>query len=112
MVPIDHTENLMTIWCTFISTPTICQVLRNKFQYPSAKGFPNCYQMEKPLTTIRTYSDALKRFGFQEKPALIPKTPSDPRANERCKHRRKIIWFNLPYSMNVKTNIGKVFLNL
>ena len=53
---------------------------------------------------IRTHSDALKRCGFQ--------TPSDPHANERRKRRRKIIWFNPPYSMNVKTNIGKVFLNL
>ena len=26
--------------------------------------------------------------------------------------KRKIIWFNPPYSMNVKTNIGKKFLNL
>ena len=34
-------------------------------------------------------------------------TPSDPHANERRKHRPKIIWFNPPHPMNVKTNIGK-----
>ena len=28
------------------------------------------------------------------------------------KRKRKIIWFNPPYSMNVKTNIGKIFLQL
>ena len=53
---------------------------------------------------VRTYSDALKRCGFQ--------TPADPHANERRKRRRKIIWFNPPYPMNVKTNISKAFLNL
>ena len=32
-------------------------------------------------------------------------------ANENIrKGKRKIIWFNLPYSKKVKTNVGKVFL--
>ena len=61
---------------------------------------------------IRTYSDALKRCGFQEKLGFILEISSDPHANEGRRHRRKIIWFNPPYSINVKTNIGKVFLNL
>ena len=61
---------------------------------------------------IRTYSDTLKRCGFQEKPAFIPETPCNPNANERRKNRCKIICFNSPYSINVKTNIGKVFLNI
>ena len=30
----------------------------------------------------------------------------------KSKRKRKIIWFNPPYSMNVKTNIGKIFLQL
>ena len=61
---------------------------------------------------IRTYSDTLKRCGFQEKPDFIPETPCNPNANERRKNRCKIICFNSPYSINVKTNIGKVFLNI
>ena len=63
---------------------------------------------------IRTYSDTLKRCGFQEKPAFIPETPFSPNANERRKNRCKIIWFNPPYSINVKTNIDKVlyYLNI
>ena len=61
---------------------------------------------------IRTYSDALKKCGFLENPVFIPETPSDPHANDRRKRRRKIMWFNPRYSMNVKTNIGKIFLNL
>ena len=61
---------------------------------------------------IRAYSDALKKCGFLENPVFIPETPSDPHANDRRKRRRKIMWFNPRYSMNVKTNIGKIFLNL
>ena len=28
------------------------------------------------------------------------------------KHKRKVIWFNPPFSLNVKTNVGKIFLKL
>ena len=29
--------------------------------------------------------------------------------NQARKHKRDIIWYNPPYSVNVKTNIGKTF---
>ena len=32
--------------------------------------------------------------------------------NQKRKRKRNIIWFNPPYSKNVKTNIGKTFLQL
>ena len=35
-----------------------------------------------------------------------------PVENARRNRNRKVIWFNPPYSLNVKTNIGKVFLKL
>ena len=35
-----------------------------------------------------------------------------PIENARQNRNRKVIWFNPPYSLNVKTNIGKVFLKL
>ena len=35
-----------------------------------------------------------------------------PVENARWNRNRKVIWFNPPYSLNVKTNIGKVFLKL
>ena len=33
-----------------------------------------------------------------------------PVENARRNRNRKVIWFNPPYSLNVKTNMGKVFL--
>ena len=32
--------------------------------------------------------------------------------NDNKQRKRKIIWHNPPYSANIKTNIGKTFLNL
>ena len=32
--------------------------------------------------------------------------------NDNKQRKRKIIWYNPPYSANIKTNIGKTFLNL
>ena len=61
---------------------------------------------------IRTYNDALKRCEFQEKLVFVPEVPSDPPVNQRRKRKHKIIWFNPPYSKNVRTNIAKVFSNL
>ena len=33
-------------------------------------------------------------------------------ANQARKHKRAILWYNPPYSINVKTNIGKTFFKL
>ena len=54
----------------------------------------------------------MKRCGLQENPAFIPETPSDPYANERRKRRRKTVWFNSSYSLDMKTNVSKIFLFL
>ena len=35
-----------------------------------------------------------------------------PENSQKKKRKRKIIWFNPPYSKNVKTNVGKIFLKL
>ena len=38
--------------------------------------------------------------------------PKNNDENQKRKRKRNIIWFNPPYSKNVKTNIGKTFLQL
>ena len=53
-----------------------------------------------------TYDSALQRSGFTSK--LEYSQPSPPRRNRR----RNILWFNPPYSMNVRTNVGMHFLQL
>ena len=52
------------------------------------------------------YQAELQRSGYQHK--LEFQQPQVPKR----KRNRKIIWFNPPYSMNLKTNIGQKFLRL
>ena len=52
------------------------------------------------------YNTALKKSGFNEN---IKYSPSQPKQRNR---KRQIIWFNPPYSVNVKTNVGKLFMRL
>ena len=49
------------------------------------------------------YNIALKNSRFNENVTYIP-SPF-----KRQTRKRKIIWFNPPYSANVKTNVGKIF---
>ena len=57
------------------------------------------------------YKEALTESGFNDDIIYTPVAESNN--SERNKTRkRKIIWFNLLYSKNVETNIGKTFLKL
>ena len=55
--------------------------------------------------------EALTNSGFNDDMIYTPVIENNN--PERSKTRkRKMIWFNPPYSMNVETNIGKTFLKL
>ena len=53
----------------------------------------------------------LKNSGFRDKLTYVESNISE-RRNEKRKRNRKIIWFNRPYSKNVKINICKIFFKL
>ena len=56
------------------------------------------------------YEEALKKSGLNEKLSYTKNNSNNPHKKEEIRRRkRNIIWFNPPYSANVKTNIGKVF---
>ena len=55
------------------------------------------------------YQDALDKSGYKHK---LKYQANINTANNKKQRKRNIIWFNPPYSKNVKTNIGKIFLNL
>ena len=59
--------------------------------------------------TQNDYDKALKASGFQSGISYIEPTTNQ---NKKKSRQRKIIWFNPPYSENVETNIGRLFLNL
>ena len=56
-----------------------------------------------------TYQDALNKSGYNYN--LTYRKPS-PGTKHRKNRPRNIIWFNPPYSQNVKTKVGKCFLTL
>ena len=66
---------------------------------------------------IGIYNTALKNSGFDQ--TLIYGEQDEPTSdsvneeiNQTRKRKRNIIWYNPPYSMNVKTNAGKIFFIL
>ena len=57
-----------------------------------------------------TYEQALRNSGCSEELKYKNKDGEETTRNEeKRKIRRKIIWFNAPFSLSVKTNIGKLF---
>ena len=60
-----------------------------------------------------TYEQALRNSGFIEELKYKNKDGEERTRNEdKRKRRRKIIWFNPPFSLSVKTNIGKLFFKM
>ena len=62
--------------------------------------------------SIPIYEEALKKSGFHEKLEYVREEVDKHGKEEKKRRKRKIIWFNLPYSNNVKSNVGKQFLKL
>ena len=59
------------------------------------------------------YNEALKKSGFGHNIEFIGnETNNRENSGRRKKRTRKGIWFNPPYSKNVKTNVGKYFIQL
>ena len=59
--------------------------------------------------SVIPYQDALDKSGYKHELKYKANIDTDSNTKQR---KRNIIWFNPPYSKNVKTNIGKIFLNL
>ena len=58
--------------------------------------------------SIKIYNDALHESNFKETLQFLINNYK----NQKRKRKWNIIWFNPPYSKNVKTNIGKIFPQL
>ena len=57
---------------------------------------------------VQTYQNSLGHSSFSHKLEYMPHVTQQPRKNRQ----RNIIWFNPPFSKNVKTNIARSFLKL
>ena len=54
----------------------------------------------------------MKKSGYNNSLKYNPTQNQDKNNQQREQRKRKIIWFNPLYSLNVKTNLGKLFLKL
>ena len=62
---------------------------------------------------VKPYREALHKSGFEHKLKYVKHNENNDEEKKKKKSRkRKIIWNNPPFSMNVKTNIGKCFFKL
>ena len=59
--------------------------------------------------SVTQQQDALDKSGYKHK---LKHQANINTANNKNQRKRNIVWFNSSYSKNVKTNIGKIFLNL
>ena len=57
----------------------------------------------------KVYQEALERSGYTHK---LTYGQRDAPAKKPRSRKRKVIWFNPPYSKSVTTNVGKEFLKL
>ena len=58
------------------------------------------------------YEKALREAGHKITLTYKPKEDNNTDKDKKHKRKRKITWFNPPYSKHVKTNIGRKFLAL
>ena len=67
---------------------------------------------------VQPYQDALEASGYDAKLKFDPsvkeqqKEQDNPNKKKRKCRSRRVTWFNPPYSLNVKTSIGKVFFQI
>jgi hypothetical protein len=59
---------------------------------------------------VPVYRDALVKSGYTHKPEFDPEAATA--RNQNSNKKRKITWFNPPFSQNVTTKVGEKFLNL
>ena len=60
------------------------------------------------LSVAPIYQNALDQSGYKYKLKYEPPPPTPNTPNKR-QRKRRVIWWNPPYSANVKTNVGKLF---
>ena len=56
--------------------------------------------------SVTPYQGALEKSGYKHKHEHLGYITT---SNNKIQRKRNIIWFNSPYSKNIKTNIGKIF---
>ena len=107
MKAINPIVNPITTHFSLTAVQIILLQSRSNSQLQSTCGFhsyrPTKKRFQKPLLCTK----ALRRSNYQ---AALKYSPNN--SNKTRTRSRNIIWFNPPYSTNVRTNVGRNFLSL
>ena len=90
----NHPPNVIETYLSNLSSPKLSQTLSST------------EIIFKESTTHYKYN--FRQSGFNKK---LTYKPTDTNHQKHSKHKRKIIWFNPPFSKNVSTKIIKSFLS-
>ena len=110
MALLDLTINLTTKYSTYIRNPTTPPNIIKHIPASIETRLSNLSSTEIIFRESTThYENNLQQSGYNKK---LTYKPTDTNHQKHSKHKRKIIWFNPPFSKNVSTKIGKSFLSL
>ena len=117
---LDVTLNLNNIYKPFSKPNNEINYIQKESNHPPSiiKQLP--FSIESRLSILSSseeifnesapiYQDSLKKSGYDYKLKYQKNTST---ATSRQQRKRKKIWCNPPYSMNISTNVGCYFLNL
>ena len=90
-------------------TPNILQQLPKSIEKRISETSSNIDLFNR---SIKIYNDALHESNFKETLQFVIPATYNNDENQKRKRKRNIIWFNPPYSKNVKITIGKTFPQL
>ena len=122
---LDVTFNLNnSTYSPYIKDNHIPRYINTKSNHPTSiiKKIPNSIQTRISRNSSNKdifdknssiYNEALKKSGFTNTKISFDKTTKEMNNKEnKRKRRRNVIWFTPPFNVQVKTNIGRTFLQL
>ena len=110
MALVDLTINPVTNYSTYIQNPINSPNIIKHMPASIETRLSNLSSTETIFKESTThYENNLRQSGYNKK---LSYKPTDTKHQKHSKHKRKIIWFNPPFSKNVSTKIGKSFLSL
>ena len=89
--------------------PTIIKEIPSMIEYRISKRSCNKDEFNKAADD---YNEALRNCGYTKRIEYKEEEKECGEKRKKKNRKRKLIWFNPPFSRNVKTNIGKIFINL
>ena len=110
MALLDLTINPVTRCSTYIRNPMTHPNIIKHIPASIETRLSNLSSTETIFKESTThYKNNLRQSGCNKK---LTYKPTDTNHQKHSKHKRKMIWFNPPFSKNISTKIGKSFLSL